>query len=46
VAPALPGDLLNLNLNGPLMVQFGSYAASEMGVDVDTKWSGSKAFFS
>lgn len=45
VAPALPGDLLNLNLNGPLLVQSGSYVASEMGVDLDTKWSGASTFF-
>lgn len=45
VAPPLPGDLLNLNLSGPLMVQSGSYVASEMDVDLDTKWSGAKTFF-
>jgi uncharacterized protein (TIGR00266 family) len=45
VAPALPGDLLDLNLNGPLLVQSGSYVASEMGVDLDTKWSGANTFF-
>lgn len=45
VAPPLPGDLLNLNLDGSLMVQSGSYVASEMGIDLDTKWSGAKTFF-
>lgn len=45
VAPPLPGDLLDLKLEGPLMVQSGSYLASEMGVDLDTKWGGSKTFF-
>lgn len=45
VAPPLPGDLLNLSLNDSLMVQSGSYVASEMGVDLDTKWSGAKTFF-
>ncbi len=45
VAPALPGDLLNLDLSSPLMVQSGSYLASEMGVALDTKWSGAKTFF-
>jgi len=45
VAPPLPGDLLNLCLNGPLMVQSGSYVASEISVDLDTKWSGAKTFF-
>lgn len=45
VAPALPGDLLNLNVNGSLMVQSGSYVASEMDIDLDTKWGGAKTFF-
>ena len=27
------------------MVQSGSYLASEMGVDLDTQWSGAKTFF-
>jgi uncharacterized protein (TIGR00266 family) len=45
VAPPLPGDLLDLALDGPLMVQSGSYLASEMGVDLDTQWSGAKTFF-
>ncbi len=45
VAPALPGDLLGFSVNNPLMVQSGSYVASEMGVDLDTKWSGAKTFF-
>lgn len=45
VAPPLPGDLLDLSLNGPLMVQSGSYVASEIGVDLDTEWSGAKTFF-
>ncbi len=45
VAPPLPGDLLNLELSGSLMVQSGSYVASEMSVSVDTKWGGAKTFF-
>ena len=46
VAPALPGDLFVLNLAGEsLMVQSGSYVASEMGVEVDTRWGGAKTFF-
>jgi uncharacterized protein (TIGR00266 family) len=45
VAPPLPGDLLNLSLNGSLMVQSGSYVASEMDVEIDTQWSGAKTFF-
>jgi uncharacterized protein (TIGR00266 family) len=46
VAPALPGDLVTLNLVGEsLLVQSGSYVASESGIQVDTKWSGAKTFF-
>lgn len=46
VAPSLPGDLFTLNLqNESLMVQSGSYVASEMGVNLDTKWGGAKTFF-
>ena len=48
VAPTLPGDIIHMPLSGatPLMVQSGSWLASEAGVDVDTKWSGAKGFFS
>jgi uncharacterized protein (TIGR00266 family) len=46
VAPALPGDMTVLDLaNENLMVQSGSYVASEMGIEMDTKWSGAKTFF-
>lgn len=46
VAPALPGDVFVLELrNESLMVQSGSYLASEMGVNLDTKWGGAKTFF-
>lgn len=46
VAPALPGDLFVLELhNESLMVQSGSYLASEMGINLDTKWGGAKTFF-
>ncbi len=46
VAPALPGDLFALDLsNEQLMVQSGSYVASEMGIALDTKWGGAKTFF-
>ena len=46
VAPPLPGDLFALDLTEPLLVQSGSYVASEMGVDVDTTWGGARGFFS
>jgi uncharacterized protein (TIGR00266 family) len=46
VAPALPGDLFALELaNETVMVQSGSYVASEMAIDVDTTWGGAKTFF-
>lgn len=46
VAPALPGDLFTLELqNEKLMVQSGSYVASETPVELDTKWGGAKTFF-
>jgi uncharacterized protein (TIGR00266 family) len=46
VAPALPGDLFTLDLGDEsLLVQSGSYVASEMGIQVDTKWGGAKTFF-
>jgi uncharacterized protein (TIGR00266 family) len=46
VAPPLPGDLFTLDLNQEsLMVQSGSYVASEMGIELDTKWGGAKTFF-
>jgi len=46
VAPALPGDLFVLELrNESLLVQSGAYVASEMGVNLDTKWGGAKTFF-
>jgi uncharacterized protein (TIGR00266 family) len=46
VAPALPGDLLALDLRKErMMVQSGSYVASATGIEVETKWSGAKTFF-
>ncbi|TET51293.1 MAG: TIGR00266 family protein [Anaerolineales bacterium] len=46
VAPALPGDLFVLDLSAEsLLVQSGSYVASEMDVETDTKWGGAKTFF-
>jgi uncharacterized protein (TIGR00266 family) len=48
VAAALPGDmgLVPLNGQGALLVQSGSWIASEPSVDVDAKWGGGKTFFS
>jgi uncharacterized protein (TIGR00266 family) len=48
VAAKLPGDMVHLPLDGtrPMMVQSGSWIASDPAVDVDTKWGGSMPFFS
>jgi uncharacterized protein (TIGR00266 family) len=48
VAAALPGDmsLVTLNGTGALMVQSGSWIASDPSIDVDSKWGGGKTFFS
>ncbi len=46
VAPPLPGDLSTMELrNESLLIQSGAYVASEMGVQIDTKWGGAKTFF-
>ena len=45
VAPSLPGDLFWLDVQEPMLVQSGSYVASEMNVAIDTKWGGAKTFF-
>jgi len=48
VTPTLPGDIVHMPLgnSGALMVQSGSWLASDPGVQVDTKWGGRKTFFS
>lgn len=44
LAPDLPGDVVCIEMTGaPLMIQSGSYLASENGVELSTKLSG-KAF--
>jgi uncharacterized protein (TIGR00266 family) len=47
LAPAIPGDMIILNLDGQngFMLQSGSYIASESGVNIDAKWGGAKGFF-
>ena len=46
IAPALPGDVLDIDLKGEsVMVQSGSYMASDIGIELDTRWSGAKTFF-
>lgn len=48
VAATLPGDMITVAVDAarPLMVQSGSWIASDPGVEVDSKWGGSKSFFS
>ena len=48
VAPALPGDMTTVTLEGSqaLYVQSGSWIASDPTILVDTKWGGGKTFFS
>jgi uncharacterized protein (TIGR00266 family) len=48
VAAKLPGDMMKRTLDGSgaLMVQSGSWLASDDEVAVDTKWGGAKTFFS
>ena len=48
VAAILPGDmaLVPLDGSGALLVQSGSWTASDPGVDVDSKWGGGRSFFS
>jgi uncharacterized protein (TIGR00266 family) len=44
LAPELPGDIVVIEMTGqPLMIQSGSYLASENGIDISTKLTG-KAF--
>lgn len=46
LAPPLAGDVVAWPINGTLYVQSGSYLASSQGLEVDSKWGGSKTFFS
>ncbi len=47
IAPALPGDVIALELTGqPLLVQSGSFLAATPEIEIDTKWGGGKTFFS
>ncbi len=48
VAPDLPGDItvIPVDASQPVLVQSGSWLAGDSSVDIDTKWGGSKTFFS
>ncbi|WP_440007145.1 TIGR00266 family protein [Halomicrococcus sp. SG-WS-1] len=46
LAPALPGDIVQYELRDEsLFVQSSSFLAAETGVDLDTKFGGSRSFF-
>lgn len=46
LAPTMPGDMMILEMRrDSLMVQGGSYVASSLGIEVDTKWGGARTFF-
>jgi uncharacterized protein (TIGR00266 family) len=46
-APALSGDVIHWQLDGrTVFLQSGSYLASSMGIEIDSKWGGAKTFFS
>ncbi|MBI5958066.1 MAG: TIGR00266 family protein, partial [Chloroflexi bacterium] len=46
LAPTMPGDMMVLEMrNESLLVQSGSFVASSMGVDIDTRWGGARTFF-
>ncbi len=47
LAPALPGDIMALDLAGQtLLIQSGSFLAATPDIEIDTKWGGAKTFFS
>lgn len=47
LAPATPGDIAAIPMNGQtFFVQGSSYLASDLSLQMDTKWGGLKTFFS
>jgi len=45
VAPSLPGDIADHQVQGDLYVQSGSYLAGDPGIEIDIKWGGARSFF-
>jgi uncharacterized protein (TIGR00266 family) len=45
LAPPLPGDVIGESIDGRLLVQSGSYLASETGLSLDTDFGGASTFF-
>jgi uncharacterized protein (TIGR00266 family) len=47
LAPSMPGDIVALQLsNQTYLVQSSSWLASDVSMEMDTKWGGMKTFFS
>ena len=47
LAPPLPGDIFTLEIQDEvLLLQSGAYVASSESINLDTKWTGAKTFFS
>ena len=47
MAPPLPGDIHTMDMeNEVIFVQSGSFMAGTIDIDINTKWGGSKTFFS
>ena len=45
LAPPLPGDVVHQAIDGRLLVQSGSYLASDTDLELDTQFGGAKTFF-
>lgn len=46
LAPSLPGDIATFQLrDSDLIVQSGSFMASELAITTETKWGGARTFF-
>lgn len=45
IAPKIPGDMEEIDIEGTVIVQSGSYVASTPDVEVNAKWGGARSFF-
>jgi len=46
LAPTMPGDIVNIPMDGELIIQGTSFLASDTEIDLDTKYKGFKGLFS
>ncbi len=46
LAPPMPGDIVAIPVEAPLVVQRGGFLAATNGVSLDAQWAGAKGFFS